>query len=118
MRDPETYAKSHIPNAINIPKANITEWIQQKKPDLINYLDYFETQKPWIILFHCGSSLNRGPAAAKELETLLMNLKISKNIHTDQVQVGILKGGFKKWEIEYGNDPCLIIRDLNQDDQV
>lgn len=86
------FNKLHIKSAINIESK---ELLQMDKEKLLSKLDPTVDQ----IAVHCQLSLIRGPSCSVHLAKILYDQPQFKS-----VRIGIIEGGFKKWERLYGND--------------
>ena len=100
-----------IPGAINLP----AHTIRASLPPLIPLL-----ADQGLVLFHCSSSRGRGPRAAgwyadvleerllaqaKEASDEETRKKLGAKASTVSWHVGVLTGGIKAWEQEYGARP-------------
>ncbi|KAJ3271062.1 hypothetical protein HDV01_007075 [Terramyces sp. JEL0728] len=95
VREPHMYDKLHVKSAINIESKQL---LGMDKDMLLSKLDSGADQ----IAVHCQLSLIRGPSCSLHLAKLLHDKLEFKN-----VRIGVIEGGFKKWERQYGKDSNL-----------
>mmetsp|Transcript_5540 Transcript_5540/g.9656 ORF Transcript_5540/g.9656 Transcript_5540/m.9656 type:complete len:129 (-) Transcript_5540:16-402(-) len=88
VRD-EDYEGGHIPGCRNVPAFEFERRVEGLAKEFAG------TEK--LLVFHCWLSQQRGPTCARRmLEYLAAN-------HPDhKCKVGLLEGGFCRWQAEYG----------------
>ena len=89
VRDSD-FMGGHIKGCYHYPSATFPE-------DIENLKQILTANKVDDIVFHCALSQVRGPSSA---------LKFIRSLEDPaQFNVWILRGGFTKWQAEYGDDP-------------
>ncbi|KAI8801310.1 Rhodanese-like domain-containing protein [Cladochytrium replicatum] len=97
VRDPEEFAKSHLPGAVNLPHEHVLRG-PQRISDPQAVLQSATGVGKGKIFVHCNLSLIRGPEMARWVE----------EVGGVEGEVCVVEGGFKGWTREY---PDLVERD-------
>ncbi|CAI5759577.1 unnamed protein product [Candida verbasci] len=100
VRDSD-YIGGHIKNSINLPSNTFYDFL----PNLYKKL-YDDNIK--VVVFHCMLSQSRGPSATlKFLRGIEEINQLEIKEHANNIDVFVLKGGFSKWQQDYGLDKSL-----------
>ncbi|KAI8893256.1 hypothetical protein BC833DRAFT_608993 [Globomyces pollinis-pini] len=95
VREKSYYDQLHIKGAINIESQEIMKW-----NDLSLLTPYLKDVNQLVL--HCQLSLIRSPACALKIINLT---KLKKDL--GPMRIGLLTGGFKRWESLYGTNTDL-----------
>lgn len=108
VRDSD-YAGGHIINSLHLESTKI-----KNNPDEIfhNLLSRLREKNQNTVIFHCMLSQQRGPSSAMRfMRYLNERLNISNDLNEKQfienMNIYVLRGGFGKWQQEYGEDSQL-----------
>lgn len=108
VRDSD-YVGGHIVNSLHLESTKI-----KNNPEEIfhNLLSRLRENEQNTVIFHCMLSQQRGPSSAMRfMRYLNERLNISKDLNEKQfienMSIYVLRGGFGKWQQEYGEDSRL-----------
>lgn len=109
VRDSD-YVGGHIINSLHIEASKFKNG--QSSETLSKLLNKLRENGQDTVVFHCMLSQQRGPSSAMSFMRYL-NQRLETSKDHDEVEfirnmkIYVLRGGFGKWQQEYGEDPHL-----------
>ncbi|GAV30564.1 hypothetical protein PMKS-004078 [Pichia membranifaciens] len=109
VRDSD-YVGGHIINSLHIESNKFKN--EKSAETLSNLLKKLRENGQETVVFHCMLSQQRGPSSAMRFSRYL-NERINASNDEDElafienIKIYVLRGGFGRWQQEYGEDPQL-----------